>query len=246
LLDAEPLPSRDPEAGLDVPEAPADADRRLRRLQGLVRLLDTAFEIPGTKWRFGLDGIIGLIPGVGDLVTTTLSVWILREARILGVSQATLVRMGWNVVVDFVVGAVPLAGDIFDVAWKANRKNLALLERDLYQRRLRPQEPLSRRGEVEVLPPINRAGGWPHPDAAEGTRVKPKIAAAAVIAIVAAIASFMSGAFWGIILAVIAVVAGTLGMLIAVSPRRRGGILSLASIGLGVIALVRAVFVAIF
>jgi hypothetical protein len=76
--------------------------------------------------------------------------------------------------------------------------------------------------------------------------MKPQIASAAIVAIVAAIASFMSGAFWGLILAIVAVVAGGLGMLVAVSPRRRGGLLSLASIILGVIALVRALLVAVF
>jgi Domain of unknown function (DUF4112) len=115
----------------DVRARSFDAGWRLNRLRQVARLLDTAFEIPGTGWRFGLDSIVGLIPGVGDLVTTALSAWIVREARMLGVRRRTLVRMVWNVVIDFTVGAVPLAGDVFDVVWKANRKNLELIERDL-------------------------------------------------------------------------------------------------------------------
>jgi Domain of unknown function (DUF4112) len=108
-----------------------EAERRLRRLRSLVNLLDTAFEIPGTRWRFGIDGIIGLVPGAGDLLTTALSAWIIHEARSLGARRRTLARMAGNVAIDFLVGAVPVLGDFFDVAWKANAKNLALLERDL-------------------------------------------------------------------------------------------------------------------
>lgn len=112
-------------------ESGGAADPRLRRLRDLVRLLDSAVQIPGTDWRIGLDGIIGLIPGLGDVVTTVMSAWIIREARLLGVRKHTRVRMGWNLALDFVVGALPLAGDLFDMAWKANVRNLRLIERDL-------------------------------------------------------------------------------------------------------------------
>jgi hypothetical protein len=210
--------------GPEIRAMAGDPNWRLERIRNLVHLLDTAFEIPGTRWRVGLDAIIGLIPGVGDLVTTGLSVWILYEARELGVRKRTRARMVWNVVADFVVGAVPLAGDVFDAAWKANVRNLKLIDRDL----ARPDRATTRKS-------LNM-----------GERMKPQVATAAIIAIVSAIASFASGAFWGVILAIVAVIAGALGMLIAVSPKRRGGILSIVAIVLGAIALVRAILVAVF
>jgi Domain of unknown function (DUF4112) len=111
-----------------------DEAERLRRLRAVVRLLDNAFQIPGTRFRVGLDAIVGLVPGVGDLLTTAVSAWILHEARILGIKRRTRIRMGWNIAVDFLVGAIPVAGDFFDAAWKANVKNLALIERELSRR----------------------------------------------------------------------------------------------------------------
>jgi Domain of unknown function (DUF4112) len=116
------MPRRDRSA------AAAGVDRRsLERLRQLAHLLDDRFRIPGTTYRIGLDGLIGLVPGVGDAVTTLLALYIVLEARRLGVPLTKLGRMGLNVGVDAVLGAVPLLGDLFDVAWKANRRNLALL-----------------------------------------------------------------------------------------------------------------------
>jgi Domain of unknown function (DUF4112) len=110
------------------PAAAAEPDRRsIERLRQLAHLLDDRFRIPGTSYRIGLDGLIGLVPGVGDAVTTLLSLYIVLEARRLGVPLTKLGRMGLNVGVDAVLGAVPLLGDLFDVAWKSNRRNLALL-----------------------------------------------------------------------------------------------------------------------
>jgi len=93
--------------------------------------LDAGFRIPGTDLRFGVDPILGLIPGVGDAAGAVLAGWILVEAYRLGASRATLVRIAGNVALDAAVGAVPLFGDIFDFAWKANLRNVALLERHL-------------------------------------------------------------------------------------------------------------------
>jgi Domain of unknown function (DUF4112) len=108
--------------------AAAGPDRRsIERLRQLAYLLDDRFRIPGTSYRIGLDGLIGLVPGFGDAATTLLSLYIVLEARRLGVPVAKLGRMGLNVGLDAVLGAVPLVGDLFDVAWKANRRNLALL-----------------------------------------------------------------------------------------------------------------------
>jgi hypothetical protein len=93
--------------------------------------LDAGIRVPGTNLRFGLDPILGLIPGVGDAAGAVLAGWILVEAVRLGASRATVVRIAGNVVLDAALGAVPVLGDIFDFAWKANLRNVALLERHL-------------------------------------------------------------------------------------------------------------------
>ena len=93
--------------------------------------LDAGFRIPGTSLRFGLDPILGLVPGFGDAAGAVLAGWILVEAVRLGASRATLLRIAGNVALDAGLGAVPLIGDIFDFAWKANLRNVALLERHL-------------------------------------------------------------------------------------------------------------------
>lgn len=93
--------------------------------------LDAGIRVPGTNLRFGLDPILGLIPGAGDAAGAVLAGWILVEAFRLGASRATVIRIAGNVALDAAVGAVPLIGDIFDFAWKANLRNVALLERHL-------------------------------------------------------------------------------------------------------------------
>ena len=108
----------------------ADA-ARARRIRALAQLLDNAIPIPGTSWRFGFDAIVGLIPVVGDLIGGVLSGYIILEAARAEVSALTLARMLVNVGIDTLVGAVPALGDLFDAAWKANIKNVALLERHL-------------------------------------------------------------------------------------------------------------------
>jgi hypothetical protein len=100
---------------------------RIARVDALARLMDTAFVVPGTQIRFGLDGLIGLVPGVGDAITTLISLYIVNEARALGAPPLLLARMVANVAVDGLFGAVPLVGDAFDVAFRANRRNMALL-----------------------------------------------------------------------------------------------------------------------
>ena len=104
---------------------------RIARIDALATLLDSAFVIPGTNIRFGLDALIGLVPGIGDLITTVMSLFIVREARALGAPRWLVARMLVNVAIDGVVGAVPLLGDAFDVAWRANRRNIALLQKHL-------------------------------------------------------------------------------------------------------------------
>jgi hypothetical protein len=104
---------------------------RVARIDALATLLDTAFVMPGSNIRFGLDALIGLLPGLGDLISTAFSLFIVREARALGAPRWLVARMLVNVAVDGVVGAVPLVGDAFDVAWRANRRNMALLQKHL-------------------------------------------------------------------------------------------------------------------
>ncbi len=102
---------------------------RLQRIERLAHLMDDSIAIPGTDMRVGLEAVVGLIPGLGDLATALVSLHIISEARKLGVPKKTISKMIWNVVVDTVVGAVPGAGDVFDAFWKANRKNIALIKR---------------------------------------------------------------------------------------------------------------------
>jgi hypothetical protein len=118
---------------------PASDDARIKRIRTLAKLLDNAFGIPGTNWRFGWDSIIGLVPGGGDVATGLLASYIVVEAARLGVPRRTLWRMVANVALDMAGGSIPLAGDIFDFAFKANRKNLRLVEKHLEERETRPR-----------------------------------------------------------------------------------------------------------
>jgi hypothetical protein len=95
----------------------------------LASLLDDMFRIPGTAIRFGLDPLIGLIPGIGDLISGLASFLIILAAWQRRLPRATVARMMVNVAIDTLVGAIPIAGDAFDLAWKSNRKNLTLLQR---------------------------------------------------------------------------------------------------------------------
>jgi hypothetical protein len=115
----------------EISVKPRPQGTSLERIKRLAWLLDNSIGIPGTRWRIGLDPLFGLIPGLGDLVGAAFSGWILLQAERLGASRHTLLRMLWNGVVETVIGAIPLLGDIFDAAWKANAKNVVLLERHL-------------------------------------------------------------------------------------------------------------------
>lgn len=104
-------------------------EQRIARLEAIAKLLDVAFILPGTNIRYGIDGLIGLIPVVGDIITTAISLWLVREARALGAPWHITARMLGNVAVDGVVGMVPFAGDAFDVMFRANMRNVRLLRR---------------------------------------------------------------------------------------------------------------------
>ncbi len=106
-----------------------DREERLTRLETLATLMDAAIVVPGTQIRVGFDALIGLVPGIGDLVSAGISTLIIVEARRLGAPRWLVARMIGNVAIDTVGGAVPLVGDLFDVTFRANLKNVALLRR---------------------------------------------------------------------------------------------------------------------
>jgi hypothetical protein len=105
---------------------PTQADS-VMRITALAKLMDSAFPIPGTRRTVGLDALLGLVPVVGDLVSTALSSYIIWEARQLGLPSWKIARMIGNVAVDATIGAVPLVGDLFDVAFKANQRNVRIV-----------------------------------------------------------------------------------------------------------------------
>jgi hypothetical protein len=105
----------------------SDRIRRLRRLSGIARLMDTAIGIPGTRIRFGADSIMGLLPIIGDGAGAMVGLYIVNEARRLGVPPEKLARMVGNIAMDAVVGSVPVLGDLFDVYFKSHRRNVDMV-----------------------------------------------------------------------------------------------------------------------
>jgi hypothetical protein len=119
-------------ASASAPRAVSKQDARRaveveESLEQLSRYLDGLFRIPGVGWRFGLDSLIGLIPGIGDTATTLVSFYILAAGVRYRVPKVTLLRMALNIAIDYAVGAIPLLGDAFDFVWKSNQKNMDLL-----------------------------------------------------------------------------------------------------------------------
>ena len=110
----------------------------LRRLRRIAWLLDSAIGIPGTRWRIGLDGLVGLIPVVGDLLAALANLYVITQAARLGAGNGALLRMVFNWAIDGLIGMVPLAGDVFDVLFRVNERNLAVLESDLRRRGVLP------------------------------------------------------------------------------------------------------------
>ncbi|MEL7486856.1 MAG: DUF4112 domain-containing protein [Pseudomonadota bacterium] len=124
---------RETDAERAVHEAGLDDDDLIRRIDRLARLLDSQFNLFG--FRFGLDGLIGLIPGVGDAATAILSIYIILEAARAGAGFGLILRMIVNVLIDLVIGAVPVLGDLFDFAFRSNAINARLLHDYLKNRR---------------------------------------------------------------------------------------------------------------
>src|ERR671910_3360673 len=96
-------------------------------LENLAHYLDGLFRIPGTGWRFGLDSLVGLIPNVGDTLTSFASFYILLAGVRYGVPKITLLRMAFNIGLDYLVGTIPFIGDAFDFFWRANKQNMDLI-----------------------------------------------------------------------------------------------------------------------
>lgn len=110
--------------------APSRLDA-VRRMELMAKLLDNAFVLPGTNQRFGIDAIIGLIPGLGDMATTLLSSYVIWEARNLGVSRIAIGRMLTNLAIHATVGAIPILGDIFDAFFRVNQRNMRIVRSEL-------------------------------------------------------------------------------------------------------------------
>ncbi len=118
--------------------ATAEAAARLKRIKRLAWLVDAAFVIPGTKFRFGLNSLIGLAPGAGDAVLGVVSLYIVHQAALLGTPRHLLMQMVGNVVLEVAGGSIPVLGDLFDVALKANLRNIRILEDHLRATGFRP------------------------------------------------------------------------------------------------------------
>ncbi|MDB5491644.1 MAG: hypothetical protein JWO78_1493 [Micavibrio sp.] len=106
-------------------------DTRLAELENLASLMDARFIIPGTNIHFGLDSLVGLIPGIGDTIGLAVSAYIVHRAMQHNLPRHIKVRMVTNIAIDWLIGAVPVVGDLFDVKWKANIRNVELLRRHL-------------------------------------------------------------------------------------------------------------------
>jgi hypothetical protein len=107
--------------------------QRLTALRRVAELMDSAFVVPGTSYRIGLDPIVGLVPWIGDLVSPIFTIALLWQARDVRVPKVVLLRMIFNAGIDALIGMVPIAGDLFDFGWKSNQMNMALLERHAYE-----------------------------------------------------------------------------------------------------------------
>jgi hypothetical protein len=112
-----------------LPPRTGDRSRSLAEVETLAWLLENSIPVPGTRWRFGFDGIIGLVPGIGDLVGGALTLFVVWRASRMGLPRIVVARMLVNAAIDLVVGAIPFAGDAFDLWFKANTRNLILARR---------------------------------------------------------------------------------------------------------------------
>ncbi|SLN10108.1 hypothetical protein PEL8287_00147 [Roseovarius litorisediminis] len=127
-----------------------DLNSELERLKHVAQRLDALFRIPGTKLTVGLDNLLGFIPVIGDAAAMAPALWLVWKARQLGATPGALAYMMFNLVIDFVIGSIPLIGDLFDIAYNANVRNINLLEVNLARRTQRAQPVVER--SVQNLP----------------------------------------------------------------------------------------------
>ena len=113
----------------------SEIERELDHLNQLARTLDSRFVLPGTSIRFGLDTLIGLVPGIGDTLVAAPSAWIIWRGHRMGIGKRHIARMVANSAADYVIGLVPVIGDLFDVGFKANLRNVAILQEQLDARK---------------------------------------------------------------------------------------------------------------
>ena len=110
-------------------------DEKLVRLRQLSKNLDESFTIPGTNIKFGMDALLGLVPGGGDLVSGVFSLYLLRAATKMRLPKRAIISMLLNILLDTTIGTIPVAGDIFDIFWKSNKRNLKIIEKHLANKR---------------------------------------------------------------------------------------------------------------
>ena len=118
------------EGGQPIEVAVEDEPPGMERIRAVSRLLDEAIEIPVVNYKIGLDPILGILPAGGDAVAAAISLYIVAEGARMGASQDTVMKMLFNVLVDAVIGSIPILGTLFDAVWKANERNVALLEEE--------------------------------------------------------------------------------------------------------------------
>ena len=129
--------------------SPEEKEALVKSVEKLARLMDSRFAIPGMPVKLGLDTIIGLIPVLGDTIGLSISGYIIAQAKRLGVSDATLMKMSLNVFLDWLIGLVPILGDLFDWGWQANNRNARLLRKH-YEKHLRGDR-LNETGEQDMI-----------------------------------------------------------------------------------------------
>lgn len=155
-----PIPAGEPTAALPAARV-APVPRQLRRARALAHLLDDLIPVPGTRIRVGLDPILGLVPGLGDWISWMLSGHLLWCAWRLGVTAPTLARMTGHVALDAIFGVVPFVGDLFDVVWKANDRNLRILERHMAEpERLRRESGMMATAVLVGAGAVTLGAGW--------------------------------------------------------------------------------------
>ena len=108
--------------------------QRVARVRRMANLFDSKFAVPGTRVRFGLDSLVGLLPGVGDLAGAAAGIWLILEAAKLKAPKGTLAKMCLNLGIDLAGGTIPIAGDIFDLFWRSNQRNVDLLQNHIADR----------------------------------------------------------------------------------------------------------------